>query len=243
MNSESFISSFLNQDRFVIVNELLIKALDGDCTTAVVLSRLISLHRYYSDNNQLLDGYFFQTVKEIEGKLGINDYHQRKSISKLEEKEILKSKLIGSPPIRYFKLDFNRLEKLIMKEIPLNSKPKKKLTEKTVFYSKLNDNEDWFKIDSVRGNINRDLAEFMFAFKKATSYKFPGWNPENYGILSRYFNKVYIKPNRPFDYRKLGSWLQTSQSITIKNFIKFDEMAMEDGESPLRVDDFLKENE
>lgn len=239
MNSESFVSSFLNQDRFITVNEFLIKALDGDCTTAVLLSRLISLYRYYRDNDKLIDGWFFQTVKDLEERLAINDYHQRKSILKLEEKGIVSTKVVGVPPIRYFKLSFDKIEKLVTKELP-STKPKKKTSDKSGFYSALNDNDDWFGIDSVRGNINRSLAEFMFAMKKGLGHRFSGWNPENYGILSRYMEKAYIIPRRPFDYRRLEDWLLTGQ-LAIKSFIKHDQTLYDSGEIPKTVEEFLKE--
>lgn len=240
MNSESFVSGFLNQDSFVLVNESVIRALDGDCTTSILLARLISLHRYYADREQLIDGYFFQTVKNIQDKLGINDYHQRKSFAKLEELGLLSTKVIGSPPIRYFKLDFDKIQKIVLKETQIYQKPSKKV-DKSQFYTNINSNISWFRIDDVRGNIPRQTAELMFALSTSLGHRFAGWNPENYGILSRYYEKVYLKAKRPFDYRRLTDFLCSNEPATVKSFIKFDQVQPEDGNAPQSVEEFLKE--
>ena len=240
MNSESFVTSFLDQSSYVIVNENMIRMLNGDCITAVLLARLITLYKYFLETKSLRDGYFFQKVEDIENKLGINAYHQRTSFVVLKEMGIIEIRMDGSPPMRFFKINFATLEKLLLREIL----PKKSVsTDQKDFYRKLNAIINYAEIQEVKGNIPMIIADFMFAFKVALRGSFSGWNPESYGILATYFKKKYIKPNRVFNYKTLSEWLEKEEPKTLKNFIQYNEEAYNDILQPRTVIEFLKEFE
>jgi hypothetical protein len=216
--------------------------LGGDCTSAILLSRLISLHTFFKSSGLLEEGWFFQKVKDIEDKLGINDYHQRKSFKELKECGFIDYKLVGSPPIRYFSIKFKAIEKALM----LETKPdKKKFTknkpDKSEFYTQLNSNEAFDNIDSVRGNIPRFIGEFLYAFKMGVGYSFSGWNPESYGMIARYLERAYINDGRPFSYVRLKNWLESKEPKTVKSFIEFDKNSHPDMDRPVTIEKFLRE--
>ena len=240
MNSENYVTSLLDQSSFVVVNEKLIKILKGDCTTAVLLSRLISLHKFYKDTGHA-DEFFYQKVKDIEDKLGINDYFQRKSFDILKELGFINMKLEGSPPLRKFSINFITIHRVIANEF-LSDKPKKPSMKASEFYKQINENNDPTKVLSVSGNISHKLSIFLFVFKTALNNVFSGWNPENYGRISTYLNRVYFKPKRPFSYHRLRNWMMSQEPKTVANFIKFDQHQI-DGldEEFVTAEQYLKE--
>jgi len=243
LNSETFVTSFIDQSSFVVVNEKMIKMLNGDCTCAVLLARLISLYNHFKSNDTLSDGWFFQKVKDIEQRLGINDYFQRKCFTFMVKKGFIKTKIVGSPPIRYFSINFKAIEKALVAEAEFVPKKESKPVDKSSFYSVLNANDDVEALDVVKGNIPRPIAEFLFAYKRGLGYSFAGWNPESYGIISRYLDKTYFEPNRAFSYVRLRNWLNSSEPKTIKSFLSFDRLAQDDMEKPVSFKKFLKELE
>jgi hypothetical protein len=241
VNSETFVTSFIDQSSFVVVNEKMIKMLKGDCVSAVLLSRLISLYSYFKSTHTLEDdGWFFQKVKDIEDKLGINDYHQRKSFTMMETMGFIKMNLIGSPPVRYFFINFKAIEKALAIEAKPPKPPKKQKTQGD-FYTALNTNESYDKIDNVRGNIPRPMAEFMYAFKRGVGYSFEGWSPKTYGMLSQYMDKVYFKSERRFSYSRLVNWINSNGSKTVAKFIEYDKNSFDDLAKPMTITNFLKE--
>ncbi len=71
---------------------------------ASLYAELLGRGAYFADNNQLDDGYFFNTVIDLQIGTALSDFQQRRAIKQLQELGLISVKLKGSPPKRYFKL-------------------------------------------------------------------------------------------------------------------------------------------
>ena len=86
---------------------------------AVLLGELASKHNYWEAHNKLTeDGFFFATAEDLEHETTLSAHQQRAAISKLEKLGIVETKLKGVPPVKYFKLNVEKLNIYI-----LGSKP------------------------------------------------------------------------------------------------------------------------
>jgi hypothetical protein len=97
----------LSSSAFLVVNKSLAKQIGLNET--VLLADLISKEEYFIENNQLKDGWFFNTSKNIENDTTLTSHQQRKAIKKLADLEIIEVKLIGIPAKQHFKVHELRL--------------------------------------------------------------------------------------------------------------------------------------
>ena len=93
----------LKSDGSIVINKTLAKNIG--LNEAIIYSELLSRYCYFSNRNELTaDGYFFNTVKDLEDGTTLNDYSQRKAIKKLEELGLIKCDKRDIPAKRYFKI-------------------------------------------------------------------------------------------------------------------------------------------
>jgi len=93
----------LRSDGSIIINKTLAKNIGLNET--IIYSELLSRYCYFNNRNELTaDGYFFNTVKDLEDGTTLNDYSQRKAIKKLEELGLIKCDKRDIPAKRYFKI-------------------------------------------------------------------------------------------------------------------------------------------
>ena len=97
----------LSSSAFLVVNKSLAKQIG--LNESVLLADLISKEEYFADNEQLIDGWFFNTSKNIENDTTLTSHQQRKAIKKLADLEIIEVKLIGIPAKQHFKVHELRL--------------------------------------------------------------------------------------------------------------------------------------
>lgn len=97
----------LSSSAFLIVNKRLAKLIGLHET--VLLADLISKEEYFIENSQLKDGWFFNTSKNIEKDTTLTSYQQRRCIKKLEELEIIETKVCGIPAKQHFRISENKL--------------------------------------------------------------------------------------------------------------------------------------
>ena len=97
----------LSSSAFLVVNKSLARQIG--LNESVLLADLISKEEYFADNDQLLDGWFFNTSKNIENDTTLTSHQQRKAIKKLADLEIIEVKLIGIPAKQHFKVHELRL--------------------------------------------------------------------------------------------------------------------------------------
>jgi len=99
--------NLLSSTAFLVVNKELAKKIGLNET--VLLADLISKEQYFIDNNQLIDGWFFNTAKNIQADTTLTSHQQRKSIKNLKSLGIIETQLIGIPAKQHFKIMTNKL--------------------------------------------------------------------------------------------------------------------------------------
>ena len=147
------ISSLLRSDGSIIVNKQLAKEIG--INEAIVYSELLSKYMYFYNKNQLTeDGYFFNTVENLEIDTTLSKYQQQKAIKKLKDLKLIDTKLKGMPSTRYFKiLDNDVLESLLLqqksKNYPTRSKETSQQEVKKLATNNTNNNTN---------NNNKDIV-------------------------------------------------------------------------------------
>ena len=72
---------------------------------AIIFGELLSKHNYFAGKDELTqEGYFFNTVTDLASDTNLNDHRQRLAIGNLIEVGLLKMKVKGVPPKRFFKI-------------------------------------------------------------------------------------------------------------------------------------------
>ena len=81
--------------------------------TAVMLSELYSEYTYWEEHGGLQPGgWFFSTVENMYYHTGLSKYQQLVACKELKSYGIIKIKYHGMPKKRYFKFDFEVVQKL-----------------------------------------------------------------------------------------------------------------------------------
>jgi len=99
--------NLLSSTAFLVVNKELAKQIG--LHEVVLLADLISKEQYFIENNQLNEGYFFNTAKNIQADTTLTSHQQRKAIKNLKSLGIIETKLIGIPAKQHFKIIENKL--------------------------------------------------------------------------------------------------------------------------------------
>jgi hypothetical protein len=99
----------LSNSAYLVVNKFLAKEIGLNAT--ILLSDLISKEQYFIENGTIDNGWFFNTVSNIEKDTTLTHYQQKKGIETLENMSFIESKLKGLPATRHFKI----LEKNILR--------------------------------------------------------------------------------------------------------------------------------
>lgn len=92
---------------YIAVNRTLIRRYG--LVEAVLLGEIASEARYWLQRDELEDGWFYSTVDNIESATGLNDYHQRGALKRLQELGLVEITYKGLPRKRYLRLDAERL--------------------------------------------------------------------------------------------------------------------------------------
>lgn len=96
----------LRADGCIIVNKALVHAIG--LNEAILFAELISRFNYFADRGQLTDdGYFFNTINDLESGTGLTWKQQKKALNKLEDMRLIYTRLQGMPAKRYFKIADN----------------------------------------------------------------------------------------------------------------------------------------
>ena len=238
MISHDAILDLLNGKNYTMLNHKLMLSLEGDLSQAFMLSHLIGMYGYFRDSKMIDEnGWFFQTVNDIESNCGISGSIQRRALTLLEQKGIIGTRLIGSPPKRHFKLYLDKIEQLIGVEINNMISPSKresKTLSKTEFYEDLNNaiSHSWTQTKIHKSNISIRLAFFMYMW----SYKYHKdigrdvgndfvWTPKSYGIVRHWFRSSYT--GKRYDYNKLLNFWKKDGDRDIYAFIQYDREQVE----------------
>lgn len=96
----------LRSDGSIIVNKRLAKSIGIDA--AIIYSELASKYKYFKNKNELTDdGFFFNTVENMEEDTTLSKYQQNKALKVLCNIGLIKQVNRGLPQKRYFKIISN----------------------------------------------------------------------------------------------------------------------------------------
>lgn len=98
----------ISADNFIAVNKTLIKEVGIEAS--ILLGELASEAVYWEAREELVDGYFYSTVENVEERTTLTAYQQRKAIALMQERgivDVISKK--GSPPKRYIKINEERI--------------------------------------------------------------------------------------------------------------------------------------
>jgi len=97
------ITDLLRNDGFVIYNRNLARNIGVN--EAILYSELLSRWNYFKERGQLTeDGFFFNTVKDLEEWTALSEYQQRRALNSLKEKGLIEIEVRGIPAKRYFRI-------------------------------------------------------------------------------------------------------------------------------------------
>lgn len=85
--------------------------------SAIMLGELYGRMNYFRERNELKFGYFFATKESIEHSTKLSPYKQRKATSILQTAGILNVKHIDIPPKTYYKINEEKLLKVLKNSI------------------------------------------------------------------------------------------------------------------------------
>jgi len=101
----------LSSSAFLIVNKNLVKQIGLKPT--IILADLISKEQYFETNHLLVDGWFFNTEKNIQDDTTLSPHQQRKALQYLKELQIIETKRKGIPAKMHYKINTEVLVKFL----------------------------------------------------------------------------------------------------------------------------------
>ena len=110
MEKENIIST-----NFIMTNRDIIA--EFGVNSAVMLGELYGRMNYFRKRNELKFGYFFATKESIEKSTRLSPYKQRKATSILQTAGILNVKHIDIPPKTYYKINEEKLMKVLKNSV------------------------------------------------------------------------------------------------------------------------------
>lgn len=121
----------MRSDGYMTVNKKLAKV--AGINESIIYGELVSRYFYFADNNKLTDdGYFFNTIEDLEEATTLTRNQQPKAINRLCELGLIDCKLKGMPGKRHFKIneDIKILLSLIHEAYAENKKAENQQTRK-----------------------------------------------------------------------------------------------------------------
>lgn len=98
----------LRSDAHISVNKALMFAIGVN--EAIIFSELLSRQAYFEDKDQLdEDGYFYNTVCDLQSGTALTDYQQRTAIANLKKLDLIDIRISGIPPKRFFRINPNTI--------------------------------------------------------------------------------------------------------------------------------------
>jgi hypothetical protein len=106
MNGIEEIQDLLNSDGFTACNKKLLRKIGIRAT--LIYSELLTRYIYFEKRKQLnVDGFFYNTIIDLQEAIGLSGKQQRSEIRKLKSIGLLEQVNMGIPSKRYFKISNN----------------------------------------------------------------------------------------------------------------------------------------
>lgn len=173
--------NLLSSTAFLVVNKELAKKIGLNET--VLLADLISKEQYFIDNNQLNDGWFFNTAKNIQDDTSLTAHQQRKCIKNLRSLGIIETHLKGIPAKQHFKIIENKLLSYFNTSFKENVKQDVKKTrtinknKEIIINNNISIRKQEFSEEVFRSNLSTDICNEFCEYwtetnKSGTKMKF-----------------------------------------------------------------------
>jgi len=92
---------FIRADGFITVNKKIAKIIG--LYESIIYGELVSRYIYFKEHNKLDEqGYFYNTIEDLQEATTLSRYNQDTSIKTLKRLGLIKTKVKGVPPKRYF---------------------------------------------------------------------------------------------------------------------------------------------
>lgn len=105
-NSIGEVINSLRSKGSIIVNKKMANTFGVN--VAILYSELLSKYKYFADRGQLTeDGYFFNTVENLQDDTNLSDHQQRETIKILRKIGLIDYRVKGLPAKRYFRPNLN----------------------------------------------------------------------------------------------------------------------------------------
>lgn len=144
----------LRSDGSIVVNKRLAHMIG--LNEALIYSELISMHQYWEQRGQLLDGeWFFCTIENLENNTTLKRGKQDRAISSLIKLGLIESDRKGIPAKRYFKITNKIFEILLSNQIAQNEQTRLSETNKQLCSNRATNNTN---NNTNKLNINNNIA-------------------------------------------------------------------------------------
>ena len=134
---------------YIMFNRELARVIGNDA--AILFGELCSEYNYFEETGELFeDGSFYSTMENIEERVNLTPYQQRKAINILEEFGLLTTYKKGVPPVRYFILQAQNVEAIFSNVKKLNIQMLSTCQSENIKHSNVK------KFNIPNNNYNRD---------------------------------------------------------------------------------------
>jgi hypothetical protein len=190
----------LSSSAFLIVNKHLAKQIGLKPT--ILLSDLISKEEYFEANHLLVDGWFFNTEKNIQDDTTLSPHQQRKALAILKKHNILETQRKGIPAKLHYKINEQVLIKFF-NNLTLNNYTTINKNKQI----KTTNNISIFKDEVFSYNYNENMLQEFYEY----------WTePSKKGIPRYKMQKTWCTN------RRLKTWSKRSNQFTNKAVSKID---------------------
>lgn len=212
------LKQLLMSSSYFVLNKQIVKAIGIEA--GFLLTTLIEA----SDGLANEDGWFYKTAPSLEEETGLSNHKQSKIIEELTKLGILEQENKGMPMKRYFRINFNRIEKLVFKIQDLkNSKPSNEEIEKQGFKNfeskdlknsnacieKISNNKEYINnnLNKELNNIYKEAIDYLNQ-KAGTKYKSSSKNTTKH-IKARLNDGYTLEDFKSVIDKKCSEWLNT----------------------------------
>lgn len=200
---------------------------------AILLSEIASKEGYFEGRGELKDGWFFNTVEDMEKDTCLSKFQQAEGIKVLVNERLIEYKVKGLPAKRYFRITVvneNNFLKLLStnKQVPITSYlESKELEPEKLKGNNLNLNKN--KYD----NNNKPLIKFNYETEKweniteeygaELKMRFPGLNlKEEFWDIRDWLIDHADKPKKNFR-SLINKWLKNSEGSPKEEVVSMEE--------------------
>ena len=202
---------FIASSNYIVLNKQLIKEIGIE--ESLLLGELASEYDYWQKRDELVDGYFYSTIENVEENTTLNSYKQRKALKNLQEKNLIDVKLKGMPAKRYIKI----LEEQVVKI--LNNNKLKNYTSRCLKFKhqdvkNFNINNNNINNNKINNNKKDNNIINNIIIEKNKKFVPPTLEEVQEYCKQRNNN---VDPKKFFDYYEVGDW-KDSKGNKIKNW-------------------------